>query len=68
MQQAQIEIINLWYRADERFKTLVANSRNDRGEVTGQTALIFLLVTAAVAAGAVIATRITSAADRIPEP
>ncbi len=43
-------------------------SRDDRGEVTGQTAMIVLLVVAAIAAGTVIASRITENAGRVPSP
>lgn len=56
-------IVQTWMRLDER----VADER-DRGEVTATTALIVLLVAAAIAAGAVIASRITSNANSIPSP
>lgn len=56
-------IVQSWMRLDER----VADER-DRGEVTATTALIVLLVAAAIAAGAVIASRITSNANSIPSP
>jgi hypothetical protein len=40
----------------------------DRGEVTATTAIIVLLVIAAIAAGTIIATRITTNANNVPTP
>lgn len=69
MLQTQITILELWHRAGEALRDAAASRlRDDRGEVTAQTALIFLLVVAAIAAGGVIAARITGAANRVPQP
>jgi len=72
MQNFQVEILSLWTRASDAISNGVADaierSRDDRGEVTGQTALIVLLVIAAIAAGGVIATRITDNANNVPTP
>jgi len=66
--EMQTRFITAWYAAGEAVRRKASDSRNERGEVTATTALIFLLVVAAVAAGAVIASRIRSNADRVPTP
>ena len=45
-----------------------AGDDRDRGEVTATTAIIVLLVIAAIAAGTVIATAITNNANNVPSP
>ena len=70
MLEAQMYLVTLWYEAGDRLRAARdrANEDRDRGEVTATTALIVLLVIAAIAAGTVIATKITSNADNVPEP
>jgi hypothetical protein len=68
MQHVQLELLKLWFRTSETISAAAERSRDDRGEVTGQTALIVLLVIAAIAAGGIIATRITDNANNIPTP
>lgn len=68
MMKPQVEMIRLGYRASNAVREVAANSRDDRGEVTGQTALIVLLVTAAIAAGVAIAAAMASNTSNIPTP
>lgn len=68
MQHVQLELLKLWFQATETISKAAERSRDERGEVTGQTAMIVLLVIAAIAAGGIIATRITDNANSIPTP
>ena len=68
MLEMQTRFIMAWYAAGDAVRRKAAASRDERGEVTATTALIFLLVVAAIAAGAVIASRIRSNAERVPTP
>ena len=70
MLETQIYILNLWTKAGERLRQQYAqaDADRDRGEVTATTALIFLLVAAAIAAGTIIATKITANANNVPTP
>lgn len=61
----QAMVLELWYRAK---MSLSERSRGDRGEVTATTAMIFLLVGAAIVAGGVIAQKITNNANNVPDP
>jgi hypothetical protein len=67
MLKTQVQVLESWRRARE---SALLNSMDDRdrGEVTAQTAMIALLVIAAVAAGTIIASRITGNANKIPSP
>ncbi len=49
MLKTQIEIIQLWHTAGDVMRDRASLMQEDRGEVTGQTAMIVLLVTAAIA-------------------
>ena len=67
--ELQVRVWTAWLAAGEAVRQRLADSRDDdRGEVTAQTALIVLLVIAAIAAGAVIAAKITNNANNIPDP
>jgi len=68
MMKTQIEMIQMGYRAGDAVREVAASSRDDRGEVTGQTALIVLLVTAAIAAGIAIAAAMVANTSNIPSP
>lgn len=70
MLEAQMYLVCWWYEAGDRLRATRdrAVEERDRGEVTATTALIVLLVIAAIAAGTVIATKITNNADNVPEP
>ena len=57
------EILQGWLRLEGRIE-----DERDRGEVTATTAMIVLLVTAAIAAGVIIADRISSNAESVPSP
>jgi hypothetical protein len=47
---------------------LAATAHDDRGEVTSSTALIVLLVTAAITAGGIIAVKLIANANKVPSP
>lgn len=70
MLDIQLQVLHLWYEVGDRLRAAHARATDDRdrGEVTATTALIFLLVVAAIAAGTIIATRITNNANNVPEP
>ncbi len=68
MLEMQMTVLATWYVAADALRRRVAVMRDERGEVTATTALIFLLVVAAIAAGAVIAGKITSNANNVPSP
>jgi hypothetical protein len=42
--------------------------RDERGEVTANTAMIVLLVVAAITAGGIIATKLVANANNVPSP
>lgn len=44
------------------------DERDDRGEVTATTAIIVLLVAAAITAGGVIANKLVANANNVPSP
>lgn len=67
MLDTQIKMITIVVQSWLRLEARVGDER-DRGEVTATTALIVLLVTAAIAAGVVIAQRINDNASSIPSP
>ena len=66
MLETQVKILQAWYRAGEALRE--AASDEDRGEVTAQTALIVLLVAAAIAAGGAIAVAMQNNTSNIPSP
>ena len=68
MLKTQIQMIQLWTSAGDVMRDRASVMREDRGEVTGQTALIVLLVTAAIAAGVAIAAAMASNTSNIPTP
>ena len=65
--EQQIRVLTAWYAAGDAMRDRVREDR-DRGEVTATTALIVLLVIAAIAAGTIIATKINNNANNVPEP
>ena len=67
MLQLQVNLLTAWWAAGDALDRRVTDER-DRGEVTATTAIIVILVIAAIAAGTIIATRITSNAENVPEP
>ncbi len=68
MWQLQIHLLNVWQAAGDRLRAASDRAGDDRGEVTAQTALIVILVIAAIAAAGVIANKITSNANNVPSP
>ena len=69
MLELQMSLLRSWWAAGDAIRRRAdLIGRGDRGEVTATTAIIVLLVTAAIAAGAVIAARITSNANSVPSP
>lgn len=63
----QVKAWSAWHDVRGRVLERVADDR-DRGEVTATTAMIVILVIAAIAAGGVIATKIGNNAAAVPEP
>lgn len=68
MLELQIKLLTAWRAAGEQLRTRLSNPVDERGEVTAQTALIVLLVIAAIAAGGIIAAKINSNANNVPSP
>lgn len=68
MLDLQIRLWSAWKMAAETVRGRIVDSSDDRGEVTAQTALIVLLVIAAIAAGGIIAAKINSNANNVPSP
>ncbi len=67
MLELQLKILTLWHTAGMALRQRL-DVRNERGEVTATTALIVLLVIAAIAAGGIIAGKITDNANNVPSP
>jgi hypothetical protein len=69
MLELQMNLLTLWWSAGDMIRVRLAKARDDdRGEVTGTTALIVILVIAAIAAGGVIAAKIAGNAEKVPTP
>lgn len=70
MLELQVQLWSAWLRAAAvtRQRLVEASGERDRGEVTATTALIVILVIAAIAAGGVIAIKIANNANNVPEP
>jgi hypothetical protein len=68
MFELQMKVLFAWFTASDRARRAIDSSRGDRGEVTSTTVIIVLLVGAAIAAGVVIASKITSNANNVPSP
>lgn len=68
MLELQVRVLAAWHRAGESFRSRAVADDQDRGDVTASTALTVILVVAALAAGAVVAAKIMSNAEAIPEP
>ncbi len=67
MLELQIKLLTAWWSATDSAASRIEGER-DRGEVTATTAIIVLLVIAAIAAGTIIAARITANANNVPTP
>ena len=69
MLQLQMKVLSAWMAAGDAVNLRLQEARHDdRGEVNATTAFIVLLVIAAIAAGGVIANKITTNANNIPSP
>ena len=69
MLQLQMKLLAAWMAAGDAVTARLDQARHDdRGEVNAQTAFIVLLVIAAIAAGGIIATKITDNANNVPSP
>lgn len=65
----QMRVMSAWIAAGDAMRARIEEARHDdRGEVNAQTAFIVLLVIAAIAAGGIIATKITDNANNVPSP
>ena len=67
MLRIQVRILNHWSNARAAARHHVDDAR-DTGEITATTAMIVILVIAAVAAGGIIATKIRANANNVPTP
>ncbi len=69
MLELQTKLLVAWAAAVTAIRQRLDDARGDeRGEVTATTALIVLLVIAAIAAGGIIASKITGNANNVPSP
>lgn len=67
MLQFQVLILNRWSHARAAAHRRLDDAR-ETGEITATTAMIVILVIAAVAAGGIIATKIRANANNVPTP
>ena len=67
MLELQVKMLMAWWAAGDRLAERYETD-SERGEVTAQTALIVLLVIAAIAAGTIIAAKINDNANNVPSP
>jgi heme A synthase len=67
MLNIQVALLTAWRMISDAAHDQIRDQR-DRGEVTATTAMIVLLVVAAIAAGTIIAARITANANNVPSP
>jgi heme A synthase len=67
MLELQIRVLAAWLSAGDHVRRRHPHER-DRGEVTATTVIIVILVIAAIAAGGVIASKITENANNVPSP
>jgi hypothetical protein len=69
MLELQLGLLTMWWSASDAIRERLANARDDeRGEITATTAIIVILVIAAIGAGGVIATKIAANANNVPTP
>jgi hypothetical protein len=69
MLHVQIQLLTAWWRAADAFGQRLQAARHDeRGEITATTALIVILVVAAITAGGIIAAKIRANANNVPSP
>ena len=67
MLQLQVHVLTRWWNARTTARRHLDEAR-ETGEITATTAMIVLLVIAAVAAGGIIATKIRDNANAVPSP
>lgn len=68
MLEQQVKVLMAWQWAGDTLRARREREIGDRGEVTATTAMIMLLVVAAIAAGGVIAAKILDNAEAVPVP
>jgi beta-lactamase regulating signal transducer with metallopeptidase domain len=69
MLELQLGLLTMWWSASDQIRERLANARDDeRGEITATTAIIVILVIAAIGAGGVIAAKIAANANNVPTP
>jgi hypothetical protein len=68
MLQLQLFVIQAWLTAKQGVTERIENTdwTNDRGEITAQMIIIGILCLAAVAAGAIVTSKITGHVNKIP--
>ena len=67
MLRIQLHILNTWSTGRGAARRRLDEAR-ETGEITATTAMIVILVIAAVAAGGIIATKIRANANNVPTP
>lgn len=65
--ELQVKLLSIWAATRTVIRSRI-DIDDERGEVTAQTAIIVVLVIAAIAAGGVIASKITGNANNVPSP
>lgn len=70
MSHVQIALLRWWLQAGDAISAAHRKAENDRdrGEVTATTAMIVILVIAAIAAAGFIAQKMTDNANNVPSP
>ena len=65
----EVRMVTVWMAAGDTIRHRLREAwDDDGGEITATTALIVILVIAAIGAGTVIATKIANNARHVPEP
>lgn len=62
-----VHLYLMWFTASSALSDRL-DQRDDRGEVTATTAIIVLLVAAAITAGGIIANKLVANANAVPTP
>ena len=66
MQLLPIRVLTAWWAAQDRLHRAARQTRDERGELTGNVILLAALAVAAAAVGAIIVAKLNSAANSVP--
>jgi hypothetical protein len=66
MQLLPIRVLTAWWAAQDRLHQAARQTRDERGELTGNVILLAALAVAAAAVGAIIVAKLNSAANSVP--